>query len=68
MNNNKLWSVIAILMIIAFFLIFGKFLHMVHDKMTPPVVKVEHFHTYEDGWLEGYRAGKYQAIDESAPY
>ena len=65
MNKTSIWTAIAMLIVCAASI--GYAAAVVNAVKEPPE-EVKIIHTYDDGYSEGYRNGKEQALEDIASF
>ena len=65
MNKTSIWTAIAMIIVCAASI--GYAAAVVNAVKEPPE-EVKIIHTYDDGYLEGYRNGKEQALEDIASF
>ena len=64
MNKQSIWTAIAMFIVCAASIGYAVVTHAVQEP--PEEVKI--IHTYDDGYSEGYRNGKEQAMEDIASF
>ena len=64
MNKTSIWTAIAMFIVCAASIGYAAVTHAVPEQ--PKEVKI--IHTYDDGYSEGYRNGKEQALEDIASF
>lgn len=64
MNKPAIWTAIALFIVCAASIGYAAVTHAVPEQ--PKEVKI--IHTYDDGYSEGYRNGKEQALEDIASF
>ena len=64
MNKTSIWTAIAMFIVCAASIGYAAVTHAVPEQ--PKEVKI--IHTYDDGYADGYRNGKEQALEDIASF
>ena len=65
MNKTSIWTAIAMFIVCAASIFYAA---AVVNAVNEPPEEVKIIHTYDDGYSEGYRNGKEQALEDIASF
>ena len=65
MNKTSIWTAIAMFIVCAASIFYSA---AVVNAVKEPPEEVKIIHTYDDGYSEGYRNGKEQALEDIASF